>query len=1160
MTRKSKVKPGKLDSERLREIWTRVDTSAWLALCSELSPQSRFIRSGPNIKGVCPFHEDRGPSLVITPNKGLVKCFGCHKTFFHPVWFVASLLNKVSPDFAETLLFLRKRFALQSLIPDALYEQLREEEQKQRMKNKLCEFFCFLLAQAFADYPMIEQTDLLWAKPTVEYLLGRHLGEFAPNELRPAGEEGSGIPGDPCGVFAALCANQLLGIFPPRAVVAGKYGEASEEFKFFCGYFQQVTADTASGHGQIVLPYWSDPDRVSRFKLRRPSTEDKSIQYIRDKPDEGEIAGEFFGYYGLHYFRTTLGAKSADGAAFVDEAFVVEGEFDCLATIAQQIRRNEEDFVILALGGASAQPLDRLANFAIKKVGVIGDRDRGGENFAKQAMRQTRSDALSLKVFRWPDEYEGYRDPTDPNRRIVDPDDAVKWCGYPKWRRYLGTDDQFWAAWTWCVDQAQREIVQIAEADVKQRSRAAIEWGRLLRDKQEVRLFCKSMVDSGLDETVLVRDIATSASEDESEFVARVEESLRSEFQVMGLRVRGHSTSLELFHSPSKDHVVVAVGDPARALTSLAPYIGSVVDWIHEKVGAPRFLDGEGDGPALSAEFRSKRYGFYLDYALQRMSQGQKDLGSREVWGQGLHRAPDAAGEMVLYLVNGRDIYKQVHSAGKFEVSILPSPRDGECMFKVDDRRWLKSLHGPDDLTNADVNLAELYTMLRSLLSTGWGWRNVELDPIFLAGYILALPIISVLHRQTAIIVNAQAESGKSRFLGGLVGGKEFPRIHVVACAELMSGYTSAGVRSNMNGCRLVLCLDEFENNGMQSKKAKEVESVLVLTRDIVGQEPARIIIGAPGGTTQTFHLRFPMVCAGIHPLRDAASMSRFVQFELTNSSGRPDPVNAILGSFTEAAIVKLRHELAVGLFKHIPRVLEIQADVEKHYMLGGALPKYASSRFREMLFTPLIMLQLVAEDAQRRNVQVDLPDLARFAHDFSVSRKSVLTSTTNASETTTLFNTLLSSTVKRLQEGRIVTLRQMLGERNKLDEINSQSQGIFIDARQKWLVVVWDLARLLIFANNADYSNQSTAYLKSIAERSERIVKTEDVVQAETLPRLADYMGPGVKIGDVSVFQIADLIDGEAGGQSSPASSTPPVSGANGAADQTQSVDDITV
>ena len=36
-------------------------------------------RAGANLKGLCPFHDDRTPSFMVSPAKKLCKCFACGK-------------------------------------------------------------------------------------------------------------------------------------------------------------------------------------------------------------------------------------------------------------------------------------------------------------------------------------------------------------------------------------------------------------------------------------------------------------------------------------------------------------------------------------------------------------------------------------------------------------------------------------------------------------------------------------------------------------------------------------------------------------------------------------------------------------------------------------------------------------------------------------------------------------------------------------------------------------------------------------------------------------------------------------------------------------------------------------------------------------------------
>lgn len=37
----------------------------------------KLTRSGKNLKGQCPFHREKTPSFIVSPDKGTFHCFGC---------------------------------------------------------------------------------------------------------------------------------------------------------------------------------------------------------------------------------------------------------------------------------------------------------------------------------------------------------------------------------------------------------------------------------------------------------------------------------------------------------------------------------------------------------------------------------------------------------------------------------------------------------------------------------------------------------------------------------------------------------------------------------------------------------------------------------------------------------------------------------------------------------------------------------------------------------------------------------------------------------------------------------------------------------------------------------------------------------------------------
>lgn len=1102
------------------------------------------MRQGGNIKGRCPFHSDPGPSFVVTPHKGLAKCFGCHKTFFDPIKFIAELRAKgtanSTPDYAETLLFLRKRFALGNLIPAPLYEKIRAHVVYQKYKDILCRFMCELLLEAIATFPMDVQTELYWAKPTIDYLRTRKLGEFAPGELRAASEydteeEGAAAVADPYGVYPSIAANQLLGIFPPKAVVAKRFGEDSEEYKFFCSYFGKYANEGHNFVGHLVFPLHSEPSSVGRFKLRSPSATQKDMCFVDDDYDV-EMGG-FRGFYGLHNYRTLLGPVSIDSKTYVDTAVVVEGEFDALSSIAQQIRRQTQDFIVLSLGGASVQPLERLLPFGIEKVRIVTDRDKGGDSIVRLVLERTRTDKMSFSVFDWPDEYTEWRDPSDPERRIKDPDEAVKWLGYPKWARYVnstGPGGSYTHTHEWCAEQASKEIAGVSADDVKGRGRIAAQWGKLLRDRQECMTYCAAISKSyNLDSVALMADIRTR-DEGEKAFIERLSEIILDDFHPVGLQnAESRKRLLVMWHKETRTTNSFVLNDERAIETALAGYFGPIYDFITDRVGEPGFmLPQSGEDEEMTLTVKAKRYREYLNFALLNIAQGLPAMDHAPQKAQGMHFVSYVNGEMLSYIVNGKDIYRMTHgSDGAFDVKLLDGPSDNGFVFDNTGPAWLESATKAEDFINKDVDIVKLYRTLREMLDGAWSMRHQALDPTFLALFSMALPVMPVFTRQTSIMVNAEASSGKSRLTAGFIGGTGFPAINVVAHSVSLSQYSAAGIRQQRNNSTLTLSMEEFEDYGTNDAKSLTTRKCLEMFRDQISESPVRITIGTPSGDSKTYNLRFPLVCSAIKPLRDAASISRFIGFEMVHDPRRSDPVTVLIEKYGVAGIKKIRHELAVGLYPHMPRLRELQLEVEKEFSVQEVLPAHAPSRFREAMYPVIAMLRLVAELAKKAGMPSDtVPDYRRFAYDFADSRKEQLARLKSASEHDQVFESVLSSSIQIANADEsnrvsgVTTIRIMLADINRLDEINKTKKGVYIDLQNEWLVVNWIEAAQGVLANTR-YRNEATTFMKQVSERSPYHVPPPLVKDRRVLERLVDHMGPCQSMDLISVFSVKHML-----------------------------------
>ncbi len=62
----------RISRERIDAIKERVDLAALVA-----ERGIKLQRKGQHLFALCPFHQERTPSFVVTPQHGLFHCFGC---------------------------------------------------------------------------------------------------------------------------------------------------------------------------------------------------------------------------------------------------------------------------------------------------------------------------------------------------------------------------------------------------------------------------------------------------------------------------------------------------------------------------------------------------------------------------------------------------------------------------------------------------------------------------------------------------------------------------------------------------------------------------------------------------------------------------------------------------------------------------------------------------------------------------------------------------------------------------------------------------------------------------------------------------------------------------------------------------------------------------
>jgi len=120
--------------DQIEEIRSKIDLVAYI---SESVP---LKKAGRNFKGLCPFHTEKTPSFIVSPERQIWKCFGCQKggdAF-------GFLMEIERIEFGEALRTLAKRVGvvLQSYRPT---QSETDKEKLFQINHLAAEFFHYLL-------------------------------------------------------------------------------------------------------------------------------------------------------------------------------------------------------------------------------------------------------------------------------------------------------------------------------------------------------------------------------------------------------------------------------------------------------------------------------------------------------------------------------------------------------------------------------------------------------------------------------------------------------------------------------------------------------------------------------------------------------------------------------------------------------------------------------------------------------------------------------------------------------------------------------------------------------------------------------------------------------------------------------------------------------
>ena len=102
-------------------------------------------KAGVNYKGRCPFHDEKTPSFVVSPTKGIYKCFGCGKGG-NSIMFIQDIQGA---NYPEALRYVAEKYNIE------IIENTLTPEQESKLSAKESQFIATKFASEYFQ-------DILW--------------------------------------------------------------------------------------------------------------------------------------------------------------------------------------------------------------------------------------------------------------------------------------------------------------------------------------------------------------------------------------------------------------------------------------------------------------------------------------------------------------------------------------------------------------------------------------------------------------------------------------------------------------------------------------------------------------------------------------------------------------------------------------------------------------------------------------------------------------------------------------------------------------------------------------------------------------------------------------------------------------------------------------
>lgn len=311
-----------------------------------ISESVTLKKAGRNFKGLCPFHGERSPSFVVSPERQIWHCFGCGKG--GDIFTFLMEIDRL--EFPDALNLLAKRAGVTLKKRAEVTQQQKTKEQLLEIHHMAEEYYQYLLI----NHPIGERARL--------YLKNRGLGDkliktfglgFAPQAwdnltkyLKKKGYQ-----------------DQLLEI--SGLVLKGKHG-LYDRFR-----------------GRIMFPLKNYRSETIAFSGRVLETNAKEAKYVNSPETLLYTKGDML--YALNLTKDAIRRENT--------AILVEGEFDVISSFQIGVGN-----VVAIKGSALTEAQVRLIKRFAERIILSLDQDKAGDAASRRGIEIAERAGLDIRV------------------------------------------------------------------------------------------------------------------------------------------------------------------------------------------------------------------------------------------------------------------------------------------------------------------------------------------------------------------------------------------------------------------------------------------------------------------------------------------------------------------------------------------------------------------------------------------------------------------------------------------------------------------------------------------------------------------------------------------------------------------------------------------